>query len=626
MKQIQFPKRLGLGLLFGLALVYVFLQACSEQKKLGDARDLGFRNLGDSAQYVGMETCRGCHQEVHGHFSQNGMGQSFGLGNLAKSKASFGPHALVYDSVANFYYFPFVRDSNIWLREFRLNQAGDTIHKLEEAISFIIGSGHHTNSHLVWKNGYLHQAPITYYVQQGKWDLAPGYEGGGNQRFSRRIEAECLTCHNNFPKPVLGSVNKYEEIPLGISCERCHGPGSLHVKDKLAGLRVDTAKGPDYSIVNPRRLPIDLQMDLCQRCHLQGLAVLEPNRSFYDFRPGMRLEEHMQIYLPRFDDSDKHFIMASQADRLRMSACFKTGQLSCLSCHHPHYQVKDTLKNPYNAVCRNCHQGKAGQMDCKLSLASRGLKANNCVACHMPKTSSIDIPHVHISEHWLSRQTALDEAGRSRVLKQEEVGAVRQFLGLEALTQGGERPERKALAYLDLYDKFFQQPLVLDSAVFYLKQLGKSDWAAKLWLRYYYTLGQDRLAVEAVAGLDLGQLEAEQAYRLGHAWVRLGDWAKGRGGLERAVQLEPYRTEFREQLAICLAALGEAKAARRHFEFILNEGQAKASVFSNYGLFLAQQGEFDAALRQYDQALKLDPDYRPAQTNRQTLKQALGLN
>ena len=96
-------------------------------------------------------------------------------------------------------------------------------------------------------------------------------------------------------RQVPGSMNRFSKMPTGIQCERCHGPGKLHVEEKLAGIVVDTAKRADYSIVNPRRLPRDLQMDLCQRCHLQGVAVLNEGKTFFDFKPGMRLSEVLNV-------------------------------------------------------------------------------------------------------------------------------------------------------------------------------------------------------------------------------------------------------------------------------------------------------------------------------------------
>ena len=146
-------------------------------------------------------------------------------------------------------------------------------------------------------NGYVYQAPVTFYTQRGIWDLPPGFENGHNSRFGRKIELECMSCHNAYPKMVEGSENKYAFIANGIDCERCHGPGSKHVEEKRMGKIVDTSKAVDYSIVNPAKLSIDLQLDICQRCHIQGNAVLAPGKSFFDFRPGMHLSDVMNVFI-----------------------------------------------------------------------------------------------------------------------------------------------------------------------------------------------------------------------------------------------------------------------------------------------------------------------------------------
>jgi hypothetical protein len=74
------------------------------------------------------------------------------------------------------------------------------------------------------------------------FDFPPGFEGGHNTRYSRKVGLECMSCHNGFPDFVLGSENKYREIKTGIDCERCHGPGEIHAKLKQEGVVIDTSK------------------------------------------------------------------------------------------------------------------------------------------------------------------------------------------------------------------------------------------------------------------------------------------------------------------------------------------------------------------------------------------------
>ena len=76
----------------------------------------------------------------------------------------------------------------MYIREFRLKNQ-DTIHNRIEKVSYIVGSGQHTNSHIIDINGYIFQAPITYYTQDRKWDMAPGFDKN-NSRFERLLATE----------------------------------------------------------------------------------------------------------------------------------------------------------------------------------------------------------------------------------------------------------------------------------------------------------------------------------------------------------------------------------------------------------------------------------------------------
>lgn len=584
-----------------------------------------FLNMNDSVGYVGMQTCRSCHSDVYDAYIQTGMGLSFGKADMHKTAASFGEHAVVYDKDLDYYYKPYFQDSVLYFLEYRLS-GKDTIHKRIEKIDYIIGSGHHTNSHMMNRNGYVYQAPITYYTQEKKWDLAPGFEEGGNQRFDRAILSECLTCHNHTPTPVAGADNKYNKIPLGIECERCHGAGALHVKEKLMGKRVDTSKFADYTIVNPRHLPIDRQISLCQRCHLQGVAVLNEGKTFYDFKPGMLLSDVMNVYLPRFTDSDKRFLMASQADRLQMSDCFKvSGQLSCISCHNPHHNVHSTTKNSYNKTCENCHNKNTNLSklkDCSAPISERQKEQNNCVGCHLPRSGSIDIPHVNITDHFISKKnTRTPYSEPISAAKKEEIAG---FLGLQSLVFQNPSPLDMAKGYLALWDKFIGTPAILDSAKFYLQQSTDSK-SAKFNTQIHYYFNKEEYALLVSIAIPAKEVQdAWTAYRIGEAAYKNKNLPKAADYYARAVALQPYNLEFQEKLGTAFAQMGNFEEAEKVFNFVLKEDSKRKMALSNLGLVLAQKGKNNEALKLYQQALDLDPDYSGALLNKIGLLIQLG--
>src|ERR1017187_4967395 len=180
--------------LMAIATLVICFQ-CSrngEKDTGGNAKDASqWKNLGDSAKYVGMNSCRSCHEAIYQSFIKTGMGRSFGLATRQKSAADFHNNAPLYDKYKDLYYQPYWHDTALMVKEYRIF-GKDTVYSRTEHINYIIGSGHHTNSHMVNESGYVYQAPFTFYTQQGKWDFPPGFENGYNSRFSREIGEECM--------------------------------------------------------------------------------------------------------------------------------------------------------------------------------------------------------------------------------------------------------------------------------------------------------------------------------------------------------------------------------------------------------------------------------------------------
>jgi len=573
-----------------------------------------YENLHPEVEYVGMQTCKTCHSDIHTTFKETGMGKSFDHASREKSAASYTSHDIVYHAASDFYYKPYFQDSTLYIKEFRLNANGDTTHQRVEQIRYIIGSGQHTNSHIVEENGYIYQAPITYYTQEKRWDMAPGY-AGGNLRFSRLLAAECITCHNHLPQQVEGSMNKFVEMPGGIECERCHGPGERHVADKSEGILIDTSQFIDYTIVNPRDLPRDLQMDLCQRCHLQGVAVLEEGKNFYDFRPGMKLSEVFNVFLPRYTNTHEKFIMASQADRLRMSPCYQlTEEMSCLTCHNPHHSIETTAVSQFNNACKSCHQPQKVKLECAIPLAEREEEGNNCVGCHMPPSGSIDIPHVNITDHYISRQTARRGMGIDEVQKNE----IAEFLGLEMLTKDQASPLDMAKGYLALYDKYVDSAIMLDSADYYLQRSkAPPEKQFKTRIHYHFTRQQYPQIIELAQTLPLEQItDGWTAYRIGEAYYKSGDFALAKDYFERATSFLPFHLDFQEKLGLAYANLRMLKEAEEVFTFVLKENPKRPVALSNLGFLQVVQQKYEEGEELYDRAIALDPDYEQALLNK----------
>lgn len=632
-------------IVFLCTVITLMLTVCDNSKKkvnfIQPSPTSSYLNHDDSAKYVGMPTCKGCHQKIYNTFIETGMGKSFDVAGRKKSSADF-TSATIHDKAGDFNYKAFLHNDSLYFKEYRTDK-NDTIHSRTEQVNFIIGSGQHTNSHIQNVNGYLTQMPMTYYTQKKHWDLPPGFEKGFNTHFTRKIGLECMTCHNGFPDFVMGSENKYRSVPQGIDCERCHGPGSIHVNQRRSLPIVDTSKYIDYSIVNPSKLSVDLQFDICQRCHLQGNAVLKNEKSFYDFKPGKKLSDYISVFLPKYKNADEEFIMASHADRLKQSMCFiKSIQkaenknslkpykdaMTCITCHNPHVSVQQTNKNIFNEACTGCHTaGGKSDLNCtdKKVVAEKLKKQKgteltqvNCVGCHMPVSGATDIPHVSVHDHFIRKPL-------TRTQKEK----IKTFLGLFSVNE--KNPDRltKAKAYINQYDKFEQNPAYLDSAEQLLKinPAINSHEQIKTLIQVYFTkhdfkqilfyvneLGEDK-CIKQLVKPSYDNSDAWTCYRIAEANYNTGNYPNAVKWFKQSIQLAPYNLDFRNKMGSAFAAINDTKAAISEFEFVLAENPKHVSAYTNLGFIKLQQGFPAEALRLYSIALKLDPDYEPLLLN-----------
>lgn len=593
--------------LFAFAGVCIHF-CCQPKSSEGSPVALAYLNHHDTVKYVGMNTCRACHADKHSTFVHTGMGLSFDKATPEKSSANF-KHGAVYDKYRDFYYQPYWAGDEFYIKEYRL-EGKDTVHKRVERISYIVGSGQHTNSHIIETNGYLNQAPLTWYAQQGKWDLPPGFEDGHNTRFSRIIGLECMSCHNGLPGFVQGSENRFTKIPGGIDCERCHGPGQLHVAQIQAGKLVDTAKEIDYTIVNPRKLSWQRQIDLCQRCHLQGNAVLKEGKEFTDFRPGMVLSDYFEVFMPRYEGSDTAFIMASHAERLQMSNCFINSnknaaqgkmQLTCITCHNPHVSVKVTGKQVFNDACINCHQ----QQTCTETEAIRKKANNDCSSCHMPSTGTIDIPHVTVHDHYIRKP-------EKKTLSAEQANKVARFIGIYSVNNPNTDALTKGRAYLSYFEKFEPSKYeLLDSALFYLQ---KANAPAKEFIHHAFLKIDYTQLLKYVPKAE--NPDAWTAYRIGQAYYSTANSKEAEKYFAIAVAKAPQNIEFTAKLGTVKLELNKTDEAKKLFEELLKAYPKHTQSHTNLGYLYFLQGNIAKANEHYDKAVTLDPDYEPALLNK----------
>ncbi len=488
----------------------------------------------------------------------------------------------LYHEESDLTYRVFEDGERYFQEEIRRDADGRVIHRLRREMEFVIGSGSAARSYLTEDGGRYYELPLTWYTQEKRWDFSPGYEHV-NVRFDRLIPDRCMTCHNSYPEPVEFAEGKYEEVPNGIGCERCHGPGSVHVESRLVSPEI--AGSVDTTIVNPAHLSIDRRLDVCQQCHLHTtVSILRDGRTAYDYRPSQRLSDYVSLFAAEGATSENEIDVISHADRMKQSECFVQTQaqddpMDCLTCHRPHEGFRDAGPEYFNQTCRTCHDVS----DLTRRPASDEARfvhtvSADCGGCHMPKVRAQGTPHASFTDHWIR---VVDEHVTATT------NSVTAPVNLRPYFQTDEASDvYRGMAY-----------------VVYGRQRG--DTTA---LRFGIRLLERGLREEASFG--------EAHYLLGFAYYHFGEISPAISALERAVTIDPGVPERLNALAQAFEAAGrDAAAIEDLYRRALRIQPALARVRVNLGRFLESQGRLSEAIEEYRQAVDEQPWLEEASYN-----------
>jgi Doubled CXXCH motif (Paired_CXXCH_1) len=396
-----------------------------------------FLNTRPEARYVGSEACRGCHGREHASFRRTGMGRS-----MAEVTPDLEPPDTTFDHPASKRRYQIQRkDGQIWHREFLLTGGKDEIVLAEYPLKYVIGSGRHSRTYAVEAEGFLVESPVTWYASGKGWKMSPGYDNPHQQGFDRAVGDGCLICHAGQADAVGASLHRMQVTEAAIGCERCHGPGSLHVAHHAGRKPVaERVAGVDYTIVNPAHLSRDLAEAVCQQCHLRSNAtIVARGRKPADYRPGLPLHEFRQDY--GLDHPDASMTVVGHVEQMHLSRCYQNSKtLSCLTCHNPHDEPAPRERVAhYRAVCLECHKPAA----CRETDGRRQAKADSCIHCHMP-TSPTEIPHLAFTHH----RIGVHQAGAAKETTSRTPGGLRPFLPTAGLSEIDVK-RSLGLAYLE---------------------------------------------------------------------------------------------------------------------------------------------------------------------------------
>jgi Flp pilus assembly protein TadD len=237
----------------------------------------------------------------------------------------------------------------------------------------------------------------------------------------------------------------------------------------------------------------------------------------------------------------------------------------------------------------------------------------------MPKSGSIDIPHVTVHDHYI----------RKPITKKDKQ-AIKQFIGLYAINDKQPSNLTKAKAYLNQYEKFEKNPIYLDSAYFYLSNKTNSDFKTNFeaLIQLHFIKNDFNQIITHINKLSdaviLQELLIKQTYSNDHAWTcyRIGEALYNTNNipraityLKRAVTLAPFALDFKNKLGAALAANNQLPDAEKLYTEIITEYPKHVSALTNLGYIALSKGNISKAEKYYTTALALDPDYEPLLLN-----------
>jgi len=349
--------------------------------------------------YAGSATCTQCHADVAKKYASRPMANT-GMHRITARTptldAWFDGKHLVTHAASGFSYRA-MRDDGGYFVEERLDAPdGRPLHVRREPVTLSFTAGTSGTAFGFERGGRMIQVPIDWYPTSAAWGMDPGYVQNG--RFSRPFGVDCLACHTDYPSHVAANEPIVRgPSSEGIGCERCHGPGAKHASTMNAG-----------DVVNPSRLSLARQLEVCAQCHLEGTAEVQRlGAGHFGWAVGTPLSDHQVPWVEKTPSVD-WFALVGASDRLVRSACFlrSQGKLSCTTCHDAHGGTPATAMRQ---ACVGCHTSDGAQ-HCSLSEADRLARGDDCAGCHMTRDTPSDfrqrVPGVRLEavDHFIRKR------------------------------------------------------------------------------------------------------------------------------------------------------------------------------------------------------------------------------
>jgi len=600
--------------MFAASMVTATAMATDAEENARDPLSLiGARaTKGAAAGYIEDRHCGTCHVSHYEGFQSVGMAQAFKRPAEARPVETFG-ETYFHEASQRYYEIRQGDDGALTFRRYQRDGDGGIVHLIEIPVDWVLGSGNRARSYLYQTDwGEMFLLPISWYSEAGRWRMSPGFEHAGHQGIHRRINRACVFCHNALPEVDDDADVEWapqvfpQELPGGIGCQRCHGPGADHVRGLLTGGDAEEARD---SIINPARLPPERRDSVCFQCHLLPSEAVEGprriDRDDFSFRPGQLLSDYL-VHIDIAEEgvrSGERFEINHHGYRLTQSACYREseGALTCISCHDPHVKPESgAFRRSVAEVCTGCHADTAAAHTGVVEAGDDG-----CVACHMPTRRTGDVVEVTMTDHRIARGPFDHDALVAPMERDYHSVTGIGIFDFGDPPGGSEADLYRSLAALRS-NRYVEA--AAGGLAKHLEEHSYSTPTPRLDLaRAQLRLG-DLAGAEATAGELIRDHPKIHTSHVLHGLALLGQGRTDAAidALRQAVELQPD-PETLFNLAAALLNRGDLDAAERSLNAALELRPFMAAGWKYRGLIRKARGERQAAIDALERSLALDP-------------------
>jgi len=346
----------------------------------------------DSASYNGSADCGICHIDAHSAWQDTLHPKKLQLPSTKTILGDWEMDPILDLGGGVMVTVDLSRDGQDFMVD--LDGTGTSVFKVE----YVLGAG-------AWDQRYLTTIGQSRYVLPIQWNVATeewvGYEvsewyddEGTPKTVAKEMswDLRCAGCHVtgfeiDYDEGTGEWVASFEEI--GIGCEACHGPGSLHINPPEGRSRTEFI----WSTVDSQ---------VCGACHNRGASVGKVGGvsagypldvSGNPYMPGDDLGDlfdSQRILYPDGETSAVHrqqypdYVEHPHADSLNTIIQSDRGQETCLKCHSTDYRLAEDEDKPsldsveFNIECVACHgpHGTKNQHDLRVP------REQVCSQCH----------------------------------------------------------------------------------------------------------------------------------------------------------------------------------------------------------------------------------------------------